>query len=271
MRIAALPMYDADPAAVDAWWRAISRALHARAVQDVPEFLAKPVELDAHWRDPRLLLSQTCGYPLVTTLLPTVQVVGAFRYTAPGCTGIAYRSELVARIDDAEAIAGYRGRVAAINSLDSHSGCNALRGLVAPLARNGTFFGDQRICGSHRGSLAALRSGTADIAAIDCISLAGLRRHDPDLLRGLRVIGSTAPAPGLPLVTSATTSLEELTALRGALHAACEDATVADARATLFIAGFQVVSADAWQVIDDVRESAKNLAVARRPGTHPGG
>jgi ABC-type phosphate/phosphonate transport system substrate-binding protein len=262
MRIASLPMYDADPAAVDAWWHAISRALRAQGVADVPEALDKPVELDAHWRDPRLLLSQACGYPLVTTLLSTVQVVGAFHYTAPGCSGLDYRSELVARIDDAKAIEGYRGRVAAINSLDSHSGCNALRGLVAPLARNGAFFADQLISGSHRRSLAALQSGAADIAAIDCVSLAGFRRRDPELLRGLRVVCSTAPAPGLPLVTSATATLAELTALRMALYVACNDATVAEAREALFIGGFQVVSADVWQVIDDVRQSANDLGLA---------
>ena len=247
MRMASLPMYDADPGAVDAWWRAISRALRALGVGGVPEFLDKPADLDAHWRDPRLLLSQACGYPLVTTLLPTVQVVGALRYTAPGCAGIDYRSELVARTADAAAIEGYRGRVAAVNSLDSHSGCNALRGHVAPLARNGTFFGDQLICGSHRGSLAALRSGAADIAAIDCVSLAGFRRHDPELLRGLRVLGSTAPAPGLPLVTSATTSPAELNALRSAFS-----------------------SAAAWQVIDDVRKSANGLRLASAGLLHRG-
>lgn len=262
MRIASLPMYDADPGAVDAWWRAISRALRAQGAIDVPEFLDQPVELDAHWRDPRLLLSQTCGYPLVTTLLSTVQVIGAFHYTAPGCSGLDYRSELVARIDDARTIDGYRGRVAAINSPDSHSGCNALRGLVAPLARNGTFFADQLICGSHRGSLAALHSGAADIAAIDCVSLGGFRRRDPELLRGLRVVCSTAPAPGLPLVTSATTTLAEVTALRRALHAACSDATAADAREALFIGGFQIVSADTWKVIDDVRRLANDMALA---------
>ena len=95
--------------------------------------------------------------------------------------------------------------------------CHALRGLVAPLARNGTFFVDRLICGSHRGSLAALQSGAADIAAIDCVSLAGFRRHDPDLLRGLRVV---------------------------------------------FIGGFEVVSADAWKVIAEVRKSANGLACA---------
>jgi ABC-type phosphate/phosphonate transport system substrate-binding protein len=257
MRIASLPMYDADPAAVDAWWRAIARALRARAVADVPELLDRPARLDAHWRDPRLLLSQACGYPLVTTLRRDVQVVGAFRYTAPGCSGIDYRSELVARADDAQAIEGYRGRVAAINALDSHSGWNALRALVAPLARGGSFFGDRRVCGSHRGSLAALRSGAADIAAIDCVSLAGFRRHDPALLQGLRTVGSTGAAPGLPLITAATTSPGELAALRGALHDACRDADAAGARDALFIGGFETLSAEAWQAIADIRDSAR--------------
>jgi ABC-type phosphate/phosphonate transport system substrate-binding protein len=265
MRIASLPMYDADPAAVGALWRAIARALRAHGLVGAPTFLDEPADLDAHWRDPRLLLSQTCGYPLVTTLRGCVQVVGAFRYTAPGCSGFAYRSELVARDDDALTIDGYRGRVAAINSLASHSGCNALRGLVAPLARSGTFFSDQRITGSHRSSLVALRSGDADIAAIDCVSLAGLRRRKPELLRGLRVVGSTALAPGLPLVTSAATTPAELAALRSALHAACSDATAAHARAALFIAGFEPVAAEAWHVIDDVSRSAHSLT-AGAPG-----
>jgi ABC-type phosphate/phosphonate transport system substrate-binding protein len=267
MRTASLPMYDADPGAVDAWWRALARALQAEGLGGVPQALARPVDLDAHWRDPRLLLSQTCGYPLVTTLLPDVQVVGGFHYTAPGCAGLAYRSELVARVGDAESIEGYRGRVAAINSLDSHSGCNALRGLVAPLARDGTFFGDRLISGSHRASLAAVRAGDADIATIDCVSLAAFRRHEPERLQGLRVLGSTASAPGLPLVTSRLTAPAELGALRRALHAACGDPALADVRAALFIGGFEVVSADTWQAIADLRLSTQGLALFESGGT----
>jgi len=261
MRIASLPMYDADPKAVADWWRAIARAARAQGLDEVPEILDQPTELDAHWRDPRLLLSQACGYPLVTSLPPSIQVVGAFRYTAPGCAGIAYRSELVARIDDAETIEAFRGRVAAINSLDSHSGCNALRGLVAPYARDGAFFASRLITGSHRRSLSAVQSGTADIAAIDCVTLAGLRRRDPGSLRGLRVLCSTASAPGLPLITSAATTPADLAALRKALHAACGDPAAANSREALFIGGFQVASADAWQVIDDVRRSAIHLVI----------
>jgi len=256
MRIASLPMYDADPEAVEAWWGAIARALRARGVADVPASLERPAELDAHWRDPRLLLSQACGYPLVTSLRRAVQVVGAFRYTAPGCAGFDYRSELVARVEDGAALPAFAGRTAAINSLDSHSGWNALRGLVAPYARDGAFFAGHLVSGSHRASLAAVRSGAADIAAIDCVTLAGLRRRDPDVLRGLHVVCSTASAPGLPLVTSAATSPADLAALREALRAACGDSTAADAREALFIGGFQVASAEAWRVVDEVRRSA---------------
>jgi ABC-type phosphate/phosphonate transport system substrate-binding protein len=255
-RIASLPMYDADRAAVGAWWVAISRALLAHGPSDVPPALEWPSDLDAHWRDPRLLLSQTCGYPLITRLLNDVQVVGAFRYTAPGCSGIHYRSELVARFDDATSIEGFRGRTAVVNAFDSHSGCNALRGLVAPFAVDGEFFAEWSVSGSHWKSLIEVRSGRADIAAIDCVSLAGFRRHEPDSLAGLRVIASTAAAPGLPLITAASTTPHDLQSLRHALSAACLDPALADVREALFIDGFEVLPASSWQVIEDVRQAS---------------
>lgn len=264
MRSASLPMYDADREAVGRWWSGISCALRVEGLDGVPDKLEWPEDLNSHWRDPRLLLSQTCGYPLVTTLGREVQVLGAFHYTAPGCCGFYYRSELVARIDadsvgDLDAIEVFRGRVAAINSVDSHSGCNALRGLVAPLARDGAFFAKWFVSGSHRASLSALQSGAADIAAIDCVSLAGFQRHAPRLLRGLRIVGSTASAPGLPLVTAATTSPSELQALRKSLFAACSEPALAEVRAALFIRGFEVAATEAWQFIEDVRWSARDV------------
>jgi ABC-type phosphate/phosphonate transport system substrate-binding protein len=259
MRTVSLPMYDADPQAVEAWWHAVSRALRARGLADLPASLSRPSELEAHWRDPRLLLSQTCGYPLVTALLPDVAVVGAFRYAAPGCSGVDYRSELIARAEDAGSVEGFRGRVAAINSRDSHSGCRALLAAVAPLAPDGAFFGRELVSGSHRQSLAAVRSGAADIAAIDCVSLAGFRRCEPELVRGLRSVGSTRSAPGLPLITSATTGAAELAAIRAALQDACADETAADARRALFIDGFEPRSADTWAVIMTERPGPRGL------------
>jgi len=240
-------MYDADPAAVQAWWSSIAAAMRAEGLAGVPRNLSWPSDLDAHWHDTSLLLSQTCGYPLVTRLMEVVQVLGAFRYTAPGCSGFLYRSELLVRDGEpGRSIEDFRGRAAAINDLQSHSGCHALRRLVAPLAQDGRFFSGEVESGSHRGSLALLRDERADVAAIDCVSLAAFRRHSPELLAGLRVIGSTAMAPGLPLVTSASTPAAEVRAMRRALAAASSDPDLADVREALFIDGFEAVPATVW-------------------------
>ena len=255
-------MYDADRNAVQAWWRGLAAAMREQGLRGVPDVAEWPADLDRHWHEPALLVSQTCGYPLVTRLAAVVQVVGAIRYTAPGCSGLEYRSELVVRADDPGAcLDDFRGRVAAYNDRASQSGYHALRALVAPPAKAGRFFERTVESGSHRASLALVRSGQADIAAIDCTSLAGFRRHAGELLDGLRVIGHTASAPGLPLITAAATLAEELAALRRALAAAVADPALAGVREALFIGGFEPVTAAAWRPIVAMRDAATALGV----------
>lgn len=262
---AALPMYPADRTAVETWWAGLARALRAEGLDGVPRRVTWPQDLHAHWRDPRLLLSQTCGLPLSTTLKGSVQVVGAFRYDAPGCTGIHYRSELLARRGEGTHIEDFRGRLAAINSRDSHSGFNALRGLVAPLAVDGAFFRGSVVSGSHEQSLAALRTGAADIAAVDCVSLAMLRRQAPGSLDGLIRLGSTASAPGLPLITAGSRTVADLAALRRALTTACRDPDLAGPREALFIRGFEPARPSDWQVVDDIRQLADQVFGPNQP------
>lgn len=245
-RIAALPMYDLQPAAVQAWWQGVAVALQEEGVTHVPAVLQWPSDLDAHWRDPALLLSQTCGHPLVTRLQGAVQVVGAMRYGAAGCEGIDYRSVLLAREGDADTLPHFAGRVAAVNDLDSYSGCIALSKAVAAAGGDAGFFSRVQVTGSHRASIAALRAGMADIAAIDAVTHALIVRHQPGLLRGLRGIGFTAAAPGLPLISSLGTSAAELQALQGALQAACHAPALAEARRALLIEGFEPAPASRW-------------------------
>lgn len=92
----AFPMYAVDRADTRALWLAVKGLLAARGVpvEDVPD--GPESDLLTHWQQPGLILSQACGYPLVTQL-PDVQVVGCFHYTAPGCEGIHYRSVLAVR------------------------------------------------------------------------------------------------------------------------------------------------------------------------------
>ena len=198
MATVSLPMYGVHHQQVEPFWRALRGKLLQLGITDVPLALSWPQDLQRHWRDPDLLLSQTCGYPLVSAL-PQVQLVGTYHYRVEGCSGANYSSWLVVREEEpGERLEDFRDRVAAYNSQDSQSGYNSLRALIAPLARQGRFFRQAIASGAHYRSLAMIRAGQADIAAIDCVSFALLKRAQPQAVTGLKIIGRTAAAPGLP-------------------------------------------------------------------------
>lgn len=163
-KLLAFPMYAVDRADTRALWLAVKGLLAARGVSVDRDPGWPESDLLSHWQQPALILSQTCGYPLVT-LLPDVQVVGCFHYAAPGCEGIQYRSFLTVREEDRHlTLADFRGRRAVCNSPDSQSGYNALRKKVAPLASDGLFFAQTSFSGSHRQSLIDVKRGAGDIA-----------------------------------------------------------------------------------------------------------
>ena len=81
-------MYLGAPDAVQALWSVLREALDLKSLQQLPDAISWPQDLHAHWLAPTLLLSQTCGYPLTHSLKGQVQLLGCFRYTAPGCEGI---------------------------------------------------------------------------------------------------------------------------------------------------------------------------------------
>lgn len=245
--IAALPNYYSNRPALENFWRALRQRLAAAGLADLPAALTWPEDLRPHWRDPALLLGQTCGYPLVTELPGKVRVVGSLCYDAPGCRGAWNRSQLVVRDDDpARSLADLRGRTVAYNGSDSQSGYNALRALVAPLAVDGRFFGRSLETGAHLNSAEAVRDGLADIASIDCISLAGFRRYLPDSVRGLRVLGETDDYIGLPLITSLQTSDATLALLRRTLADTIADPANAATCAALLLVGFEPLEFEAY-------------------------
>ncbi|WP_336749111.1 phosphate/phosphite/phosphonate ABC transporter substrate-binding protein [Pantoea vagans] len=251
----ALPMYALHPPATRALMQAVVTLLAQHDTQAQPVW---PDDLLAHWRDDRLLLSQTCGYPLVSQL-PAVQLVGTFHYQALGCSGRDYRSWLVAWNKQAT-LADFNGQRAVVNSLDSHSGYNALR-FVAAL--QGVTFSQLLLSGGHRQSLAALRDSQADIAAIDCVSWALLARYAPDELHGLHIIGETPAAPGLPLITAASTSAARLATLRTTLHQLVSDPAFRAVCDDNLISGFSPVQQGDYQEVLAWEQQAAALGVTR--------
>jgi ABC-type phosphate/phosphonate transport system substrate-binding protein len=257
MRIAALPMYDLPElaAANDALWSAIAERLNDLGVDDIPNGLTREGPLEAIWTDPRLLLAQTCGYPLVTSLRGRVQVVATPRYSAEGCEGVLYRSAVVVRAEDpATRLADVRSRRLAVNDLASNSGMNLLRAEIAPLAaeppfRGAPFFAKVTLTGAHVASLEAVAAGEADAAAIDCVVWAHLRRFRPALTQGLRILAWTRSAPGLPLIASASLDVAQVQALRTALTGVAQDQSLAAVRATLRLEGFETMAEAAYAPI----------------------
>ena len=202
---ASLPMYDLPELreATDAFWSAIADRLRNRGVP-APLMLERSGEsLEASWTDPQLLLSQTCGFPLMTALKDHVAIVATPVYRAPGCDGPYHRSAIIVPVGStAETLADLHGLRCAINSPTSNTGMNLLRFEVSTLARGNAFFGATILTGSHLASVESLAEGRADVAAIDAVTLALLRRHRPSLVKNVRTLGWTVRTPGLPFITS---------------------------------------------------------------------
>jgi ABC-type phosphate/phosphonate transport system substrate-binding protein len=244
--------------ATRALWAFVRDRLRAAGLPDVPEALDEAIAHDAAWLYPRLLLAQSCGYPFAARLRGHVRLIATPVYDHPGCDGVLNGSFVVVRADDpAQSIADLRGRRAAINDPGSNSGANLLRHAVAPHAIDGRFFGAVVETGGHVASLTAVTGGKADVAAIDCVTYGNLTRAGDPRVAGVRILTETAKTPGLPLITRATASDEELALLRDALARFAASPAMAGPRAALGLRGFEVLAdADYDAVLAIEREAA---------------
>lgn len=272
--VASLPMYDFPDLreAHDAFWAALGGRLAAAGVTGVPLMLTRggwPAEV---WGNPSLLFAQGCEYPLAKAFGDRVRVVAHPVYSAAGCEGARYRSAIVVRrvaadagrrvaagVADAHrggvdtratsgaeaaaandvvaALGELRGRRCVVNEPDSNSGMNLLRAAVAPLAGGGRFFASVAASGAHLRSVEMVASGEADVASVDCVSLAHFQRLYPALVSGLRILGWTASSPSLPFITSRSASDATVQAMRDALADVFEDGALASVRERLLLRG----------------------------------
>jgi len=264
--LAALPMYDWPEVrtATDAWWSGIAGHLRAEGFRNVPDALTREPDVYRLWRDPGLVLGQTCGYPLTHELDGDVRVVGTPCYGVEGCEEATYSSAIVVRRRDAAAgLDGLRGKRAAYNTPDSMSGNLALRIVFSRLAGEGRFFGEAICSGGHHLSLEMVRDGTADVAAIDCVTLALARRYRPKLVKGLEVISRSPKVPALPYVTRTAWSPAEFARLRRALQAAFADPALSQSREALFLAGLEPLSRADYDIILRLESDADARGYAR--------
>jgi ABC-type phosphate/phosphonate transport system substrate-binding protein len=257
---AALPMYFPPRAALQAFWAALAGLLRADSAvptSAIPAELSEPADCHAQWLAPDLLLSQACGYPLVTQLAGKVQLVGTFAYDAPGAQGIQCRSQLICRAAERRrSLVEFAGSTLAFNDTISQSGYNALRALVATHTTRRPFFAARLQTGAHYRSILAVLEGQADMAAVDAVSWALWQRGQPGRAAELQVFGQTEAYPGLPLVTSVQTAPETLAALRRCLRQIATGAAFANLRAPLLVSGFETTTLADYQRCLDLQDLA---------------
>jgi ABC-type phosphate/phosphonate transport system substrate-binding protein len=256
---ASLGMYDLPELAeaTDAWWLGLRRHFAAQGLRDLPSALNREGDPVDRLKAEGLLFAQTCGFPMTHRLKDHVRLLATPRYAVPGCAGASYVSWIVVRQDDpAKAIADLRGRRAAYNDDGSQSGYNTLRAMIAPLAEDGRFFDSAVESGAHRRSLAMVKAGVADVAAVDCVTFALLARMAPDEVRGIRVLCAGGTGPGLPYVTAASTRPVDAERLLEGIAAAFADPALEKTRNTLALDGCEILPRAAYEVIPAMESAA---------------
>ena len=240
--IAMLGMYDmpATRAANDRFWQAIRVRLgHG------PDRLSRNRDVWEVWQSGDLLLAQTCGMPYRTRLAGKVNLIGTPDYGLPGCAPGHYRSVLVARADaPGDTPADFAQGTFAYNDPLSQSGWGAP---MLHFAETGVRFNALLQTGSHAASALAVADGRAAMAAIDAQTWALWQDHGDVAAARLRVIGATAPTPGLPLITAASRDPAPIAA---AIRAAIADLAASD-RATLRLAGLVDIPGSAYLAVPD--------------------
>ncbi|MDH3317681.1 MAG: PhnD/SsuA/transferrin family substrate-binding protein [Gammaproteobacteria bacterium] len=257
--VANLPMYDLPElrAQTDALWQRLAVAMRDAGVKDVPDSLSRQEPCHSIWCRRDLIFSQTCGYPMMHEYKSVLRPLATPRYSAPGCRGSEYVSAVLVRANaEHEDIAALRGAVCAVNSPVSQSGYNALRALIAPLAKNARFFSDVRVTGSHPGSIESVAAGQADVCAVDCVTHALLMRYRPSALAATRVLTYTPRSPGLPFVTRTDLGEDQFRRLRSSVHEALTDPADINTRSALLIEGVENLELDDYAIVCDMEVQA---------------
>jgi len=128
---------------------------------------------------------------------------------------------------------------------DSHSGYNALRHHLLPYwqQRGGKLYRENiGPLTTPRRVIEAVVGGDIDVGPLDSYALDLMQRHEPDLVKQIRVVATTDVAPIPFLVASRECPNEVVVALQTELLRVGEAATLADLRERLCLQGFAPVT-----------------------------
>ncbi|WP_162244710.1 PhnD/SsuA/transferrin family substrate-binding protein [Aureimonas sp. Leaf454] len=243
--IANARMYAATPR-IEATWETLLE--HVAADAGVPLAYLRypaPQPLEPLWRRADLGAVLMCGYPIALGLAD-IRPIAAPVPAASWAGGAAiYRTELVVRTDAPyERLEDTFGGRIGWTAAHSHSGFNAVRHhlLRHRTARRPHLYaqsvGDLV---TPRRVLDAVLDGTIDIGPLDAYWHLLMRRHEPGLVSGIRVLDVTETAPMPAFVAAPALSSADRTKLAGAFADAAGRSWFPPIGEALAIEGFRTV------------------------------
>lgn len=258
--IANARMYSVTPEAAAAWKALLQEVLlRAKMGGEVIDYPA-PAPLEALWQRADLGCVFMCGLPFSLGLFPVAPLVAPVPLHSLGEGAGTYRSRLIVaqdspfqRIEET-----FEHRLAFTNP-ESHSGYSALRHHLLPFLATGKHQLYATTLGpliTPRRVVEAIVSGSADIGPVDGYAFELLSRYEPELMRQVRVIDSTAPAPMPLLVSAATLPPEKRTALQQIFLSLEHDPRVANLLNALLLKGFIIPDPVDYQVLAQRADNA---------------
>lgn len=244
-------MYSVAPEARAAWKKLFAWLAATSDVQlDIIDH-AYPASLEALWDRADLGAVFMCGWPFarreMKPRLVAAPIPANVRY---GGKPIYFTDFIVRSHSDFRTLADTFGRRLAYTANDSHSGFNAVRHhLASRYPATGQVYADWAgPLVTPRRIVEALLAGEADVGPLDSYAHDLLRRHDPELMEGVRTVESTDPTPIPALVASPGTPDEIVEKLQQTLLSVAERPELTELRDALCLTGFARTKPEDYEI-----------------------
>lgn len=243
-------MYAVSPDAEQAWAELIARVAALAGTSFNYQAYPAPRPLEDLWRHTDIGCVQMCGYPIARKVADVVPLASPIPAAGWAQGKAVYRSDLIVRADApyetlAETFPGTAGWTVS----HSHSGFNAFRHhlLKYRTARQTRLF--RHTVGNlitARNIIDRVVDGTIDVGPLDAYWHMLIRKYDPELTAGIRVLETTEAAPMPAFVASTDLSGEIVLRLQNAFACAHTMPWFEPFRDTLLIEGFEPVTHDTF-------------------------
>lgn len=248
--IANARMY-AVTAQVEAAWRTLLEHIAEEAEVEltyVPYPAPRPLEV--LWSREDLGAVLMCGYAIALGLAPVIPIAAPIP-RAPWAAGRAvYRSDLIVRQDAPYSrLEESFGARAGWTVEHSHSGFNAFRHHLLAYrtpARPRLYSEMLGNLVTARNVLDRVREGRIEVGPLDAYWHMLIARHAPELVRGVRVLASTALAPMPPFVAARGAPAQMIERLRTAFSRAATRDWFAPLAELLLLEGFGEVTVESF-------------------------